>query len=88
MHRPNPVQTITQQRQAFSPKGATQDEGEDIQSELAMEIYARSAVSYMSQLVGLPSKQHLRDLAANARDAADAFFEQPQQQGQTTNGQG
>ncbi len=81
MHRPNEVQRIQQHRQQFqmgAPRtmmAAQVPPAElDAEAELAMEIYVRLSVGYMDSLVGAPDVQHLRDIAALSRTAAQAFF--------------
>jgi hypothetical protein len=77
MHTPNPVKTISQHRQQFQmggPRSQVQPVELDAEAELAMEIYVRLSVGYMDSLVGAPDVQHLRDIAALSRTAAQAFF--------------
>ena len=76
MHRPNPVQTVAQQRQQFGLRQIQQPPVERAaEDDLAQEIYARLVATYLEDLVGQPNDEHLRGLAANAQAAARAYFE-------------
>ena len=60
------------------PAMQQQDDGVSVQDELAMEIYCRLAFANISnQDVGEPADaSQLRELAKDARIAAQAFFEE------------
>lgn len=75
VHRPNPVQSISQQRQQFSSR-AIQPQQADASEELAMEIYARLVAGrHLDQRYTQPDdEEKLRQLAEHARLAASAFF--------------
>ena len=86
MHRPNPVQSVAQQRQSFSTKGrviGTQEP--EPWADMAQEIYVRLVAghyldqNYNAQLE-LP---HLQKLAEAAQSAAQAYFTQGQTHGES-----
>jgi len=95
MHKPNPVKSIAQQPQQFQSRAlppiqsplsmgqppVQQFTADDPSQDLGMEIYARLVVGYMDSLAGAPDEQHLQNLAARAKLAAQAFFHEGQGNG-------
>lgn len=78
MHRPNPVQSIAQQRQSFSAMGRvmTGQEHREPWHDMAQEIYVRLVAghyldqNYSTQL----EPPHLQRLAESAIAAAQVYF--------------
>ena len=78
VHKPNPVQSISQQRQQFQVAASSQEQ--QIQQQmhsLSLEIYARRVALDMADTSYTEPLQppHLRKLAADSQAAARAFFE-------------
>ena len=90
VHKPNPVQPISQHRQQFQVAGTQEQQIQQQFLQLSLEIYARLVTGkYLDAGYSEPlDAGHLRKLAADSQIASRAFFEALGVKfGEATNGQ-